>query len=224
MSPHLATAMVAVTVQPVNDPPTAANDAFGVVEGSMNTSLDVLRNDTAAPDVGETLVVTSVTVPMNGTASVSPGGTSVRYTPNAGYNGPDEFSYTVLDPGGLTATAQVQMTVGPANDPPVNAVPMPQTVAEDATLAFTAPNTFSVSDPDAVNQPIQVCVAFRCGGKTTAASDSEALIVTGAALRRRPTRGSPTALRSTCSPRASTASRREACSRETGARASSRAR
>lgn len=173
-----ATAMVAVTVQPVNDPPTAANDAFGVVEGSMNTSLDVLRNDTGAPDVGETLVVTSVTVPMNGTASVSPGGTSVRYTPNAGYNGPDEFSYTVLDPGGLTATAQVQMTVGPANDPPVNAVPMPQTVAEDATLAFTAPNTFSVSDPDAVNQPIQVALTAMNGVLNLAPTSTTPLVFT----------------------------------------------
>ncbi|MCU0698625.1 MAG: Ig-like domain-containing protein [Myxococcaceae bacterium] len=173
-----ATATVTMLVRPVNDPPTAMNDSFGVVEGSMNNALNVLQNDTGAPDVGETLTVSAVTTPMNGTATVAPGGATVRYTPNAGYNGPDSFSYTVVDPGGLTATAQVQVTVGPANDPPVNAVPMAQTVAEDATLAFTAPNLFAVSDPDAASQPIQVALTATNGLLNLAPASTTTLVFT----------------------------------------------
>ncbi|MCA2979309.1 MAG: cadherin-like domain-containing protein, partial [Myxococcaceae bacterium] len=77
----LSTAVVSVTVMPVNDPPTAVNDTFGIVEGAMNVVFDVLQNDSPSPDVGEALVVISVTSPSNGMASVAPGGAGVRYTP-----------------------------------------------------------------------------------------------------------------------------------------------
>lgn len=160
-----ATATVFVTINPVNDPPTAVNDTFGVVEGSSNNVLDVLANDTIAPDILEVLAVTVVTTPANGTATIPPGGANVRYTPNPGFNGNDSFTYTVSDPGGLTATAQVQIIVGPANDPPANQVPMAQTVAEDTTLVFSAAtmNGISVSDPDAANQQIQIALTATNG-------------------------------------------------------------
>ncbi|MDP1914940.1 MAG: tandem-95 repeat protein [Myxococcales bacterium] len=163
-----ATATVAVLVNPINDPPSAVNDTFGVVEGSSNNVLNVLLNDSIAPDTSEVLAVTMVSTPANGTATIPTGGGSVRYTPNPGYNGPDTFTYTVSDPGGLTATAQVQITVGPANDAPVNGVPMAQTVAEDAPLAFTAAtmNAISVSDPDAATQQIQIALSATNGTLT----------------------------------------------------------
>ena len=45
-----------------------------------------------------------------------PGG--VGYTPAPDYHGPDAFSYTAADPGGLTATALVAVEVLPVNEPP----------------------------------------------------------------------------------------------------------
>jgi outer membrane protein OmpA-like peptidoglycan-associated protein len=163
-----ATATVSVLVNPVNDPPSAVNDTFGVVEGTSNNVLNVILNDSIAPDTSEVLAVTMVSAPANGTATIPTGGASVLYTPNPGYNGPDSFTYRVSDPGGLSATAQVQITVGPANDPPVNAVPMAQTIAEDATLPFRAAtmNAVSVSDPDATTQQIQISLSATNGTLT----------------------------------------------------------
>ena len=66
-----STATVTVTVEvPPNEPPLAFNDDLMVAKDGGAQSLDVLANDTALPDVGETLTITSiVTVPTNGTAT-----------------------------------------------------------------------------------------------------------------------------------------------------------
>jgi hypothetical protein len=78
----------------------------------------VLANDTTAPDTGETLQITAVGDPPHGTASIDANGTSgntaddvVRYTPDAGYSGPDSFTYTIADGNGGTDTATVNVTV-----------------------------------------------------------------------------------------------------------------
>ena len=52
-----------VTVVPVNDPPTATADTYVVAEDSVDQRIDALANDSCAPDVGETLRVTSVSSP-----------------------------------------------------------------------------------------------------------------------------------------------------------------
>ena len=54
------TATVNVTVTPVNDNPDANDDSATVAEDSGATAIDVLANDTIAPDTGETLTVTAV--------------------------------------------------------------------------------------------------------------------------------------------------------------------
>ena len=46
---------VSITITPQNDPPTAFNDSKTVLEDDGATSIDVLGNDTALPDTGETL-------------------------------------------------------------------------------------------------------------------------------------------------------------------------
>ncbi|OUC06961.1 hypothetical protein RY27_17775 [Litorilinea aerophila] len=69
------TANVIVTVTPVNDPPDARNDSATVDEDSGDTFIDVLANDTSAPDTGETLTVIAVGTPSRGgTVSFTPGG------------------------------------------------------------------------------------------------------------------------------------------------------
>ena len=126
-------ASVTVTVNPVNDPPVAVSDSFQVDQDSSDNSLDVLSNDSIAPDAGETLIVTQVTSASNGTVSVSNDGGSLVYTPNAGFSGVDSVTYTISD-GGLTATSQATITVAPADPPPV-AVDDAFTVSEDAAEA-----------------------------------------------------------------------------------------
>ena len=48
-----------ITAEPVNDPPTANDDAFFVQRNSGPHNLNVLANDTIAPDIDETLSIVS---------------------------------------------------------------------------------------------------------------------------------------------------------------------
>ncbi|QDU27265.1 Putative peptidyl-prolyl cis-trans isomerase [Anatilimnocola aggregata] len=106
-----ATATVTVTVTAVNDPPTATNDTLNAFKNST-TTMQVLANDSSAPDTGETFTVTAVTQgTAGGTIAISAGGGSVTYTPAANYTGSDTFTYTITDSGGLSATATVTVTV-----------------------------------------------------------------------------------------------------------------
>jgi Ca2+-binding RTX toxin-like protein len=105
---------VVVTVSPVNDPPQAAADTATVSEGA-SVVLDVVANDSAGPadESGQTLTVASVGTPTHGVAEVvatGPDAGKVRYTPSAGYLGPDSFGYDVSD-GSATATGLVSVTV-----------------------------------------------------------------------------------------------------------------
>jgi len=119
-NPLTDTATVTITVTDVNDPPNAVNDTFGgaanpILEDSTNVELDVLANDTSAPDEGETLTITAVTQPANGSVSISQDGTRIFYTPDANFFGEDTFTYTITDndaddPRTDTATVVVNVT------------------------------------------------------------------------------------------------------------------
>ncbi len=127
-----ATATVNVTVTPANDGPVAVNDTATTVEDTAAT-ITVLANDSDLD--GDTLSVSSVTVPAHGTAAINADKT-IAYTPAANYNGADSFSYTIGDGNGGTATATVNVTVTPANDGPV-AVNDTATTVEDTAATIT---------------------------------------------------------------------------------------
>jgi hypothetical protein len=106
--------LVTVTTTPINDPPRASPDTFTVASG-VSTILPVAANDSPGPanEAGQTLTVVSTTSPSHGiaeTVTSGPDAGKVRYTPAAGYTGPDSFAYQVSD-GTLTATATVALTV-----------------------------------------------------------------------------------------------------------------
>jgi hypothetical protein len=109
-----ATVTVSVTVASVNDAP---------VGGTMNltTNEDTLLAvdlSGAVSDVdGDPLSITSVgSAPHGGTAAN--GTLGVNYVPVADFHGADQFAVQVSDPGGLTATVTVHVTVTPVNDAP----------------------------------------------------------------------------------------------------------
>lgn len=117
----------------INRGPAANPDAATTPRGTAIT-IAVLAND-SDPD-GDTLSIASVTAPANGTAVAS--GTSIVYTPRAGFTGTDTFSYTASDSRGGTATATVTVTV----TPPLNQSP----VAQDDYLEIYA-NNYALIEP-----------------------------------------------------------------------------
>ncbi len=90
-------------------PPTAVPDETSALSG-VSTELAVLANDSSATSP---LVVTAVTQPANGTASIASGGSAVIYTSNPGFAGTDTFTYTVSDDVGNDSTT-VTIEVLPA--------------------------------------------------------------------------------------------------------------
>ena len=103
-----ATATVTITVTHVNHPPIAIADDATTPEGSP-VAIDVLANDSDPDD--DDLSIASVTDPAHGTATVVNG--KVSYTPDPGFAGTETFSYTITDPTGATATAQITVVVVP---------------------------------------------------------------------------------------------------------------
>jgi hypothetical protein len=166
------TASVNVTVTSVNDPPDAVDDAYTVPKDSVPMELDVRRNDSSAPDTGETLTVTAVTQPATG-GSVTLVGGVVRFTPTVGFTGTSTFTYTISDGNGGTDTATVFVTVSenPANNPPT-ANNDTYTVAEDSgatTLRVldndsTAPDTGETLTVTSVTQPTVGGAVMLTGG------------------------------------------------------------
>ena len=113
-----------VTVNDVNDNPTANADSATVDEDSAGNEIDVLENDSILPDAGETLTITFAGVPGGGGGLSAQGGTvtisagKVLYTPKADYFGPDSFSYDISDGRGGTARGTVSVVVNDVNDDP----------------------------------------------------------------------------------------------------------
>ncbi|MCA9938168.1 MAG: tandem-95 repeat protein, partial [Anaerolineales bacterium] len=109
-----AAAAATLIINSLNDPPTAVDDSATTPEDTPIT-VDVLAND-SDPN-GDALTVSGVTQPTHGV--VVNNGADVTYTPDADYNGPDSFTYTISDGNGGTDTATVSLTIAPVNDAPV---------------------------------------------------------------------------------------------------------
>jgi VCBS repeat-containing protein len=131
-----STATVSLTVNAVNDPPTAANDGYSTDEDTPLSiaAPGVLANDTDTDS--DALTVTASSAAANGTVTMNADG-AFTYTPNPNFNGTDSFTYTVSDGGGETGTATVSLTVNPVNDPPTVNAGADQTVTAGQTVSLT---------------------------------------------------------------------------------------
>ncbi|MDV4343621.1 tandem-95 repeat protein [Methanoculleus sp. YWC-01] len=141
------TATVTITVNAVNEAPTAADDTYVTDENIplTITAPGVLAND-GDPD-GDMLTAVLVVGVTNGTLTFNPDG-SFTYTPNAGWSGNDTFTYTANDSLLASNVATVTITVNAVNEAPV-AVDDNYTTDEGTTLTVSAPGVLANDDdPD----------------------------------------------------------------------------
>jgi hypothetical protein len=142
------TATVSINVAEVNDNPTAHDDGSATARLTLikNTTanpfvdqeINVTANDDNSPDfnVVENITIISVGTPSHGTVTISGDLKKVLYTPELDYEGPDEFTYTISDGRGGTATATVFIEV-------VNFIP-----TDITGTVFADTNNNGVKDPN----------------------------------------------------------------------------
>jgi gliding motility-associated-like protein len=130
--------LVTLTVSAVNDAPIALADSYtGVEDVTLNipAATGLLLNDSDTEN--SPLTVTLAAPPANGTVTLNTNGSFI-YIPNANYNGGDNFTYTLSDGQGGTATGIVNLIVDAVNDAPI-AQNDAYSLVEDNILTITAP-------------------------------------------------------------------------------------
>ena len=138
------TATVAIIVAPVNDPPVANPAALNVGEDTaLSVDLAALVADLETGDADLTYEI--VTAPTHGQLSGT--GPSRTYTPDANYNGPDSFTYRVLDRGdpdncgapGRRATRRCSRAPTRSRSPSARSTTCPTPPTRPSTSARTRP-------------------------------------------------------------------------------------
>jgi VCBS repeat-containing protein len=111
-STNPSTAIVTISVTPVNDAPQVVNDSTNTLE-DVSVTIRVLLND--SDEEGTPLTITDTST-ANGTAVIS--GANIVFTPPTNFTGAAVFSYTISD-GTDSAVGSVTVIVTPVNDAPV---------------------------------------------------------------------------------------------------------
>jgi hypothetical protein len=130
-----APATVSITVNPVNDPPTANAQNL-----STNEDVPLAVTLTGSDPEGSALTFTTG-APVNGTLTGT--GAARTFTPTPNYSGPASFTFTVNDGSLTSAPATVSITVNPVNDPPT-ANPQSLVTTQNTPLNVT----LTGSDPE----------------------------------------------------------------------------
>ena len=130
------TATVTITVNPVNDPPTADDQNVTTTEDTA-VSVTLTGNDID----GDTLTYNVTNGPSLG--SLTGTGANRTYTPNNGATGTDTFTYVTNDGTTNSTPATVTITINEINDPPTAD---DQTVSTDEDTAVSI--TLTGSDPE----------------------------------------------------------------------------
>jgi hypothetical protein len=132
-----APATVAITVNPVNDPPTADDQSVTTAE---DTSMAITL--TGSDPEGDVLSYEIVTGPVHG--ALSGAAPSLVYSPDTNFFGTDSIDFKVNDGSLDSATATVTITVNAVNDAPLLDPIADQVITEGITLTLS--NTASDVD------------------------------------------------------------------------------
>ncbi len=138
-----------IAVLDVNETPIVVGENVQIDEGGT-LNVAVLDND-VDPDTGDTQSVTITVQPAHGSAFVTSTG-QISYTHNGSEQFSDSISYSVTDSSGLTASAEIDISIIPLNDNNPVIITTPQTIvvseaAVDGTLlAILSSNDVDTND------------------------------------------------------------------------------
>jgi hypothetical protein len=156
-------ALVSIVVTPVNDVPTAAPQTLNTLE---DTNLTVTLTGTDVETATANLAFTVTANPLHGTLSGT--APNLTYIPNANYNGPDAFQFTITDRGdpdncgpvgiacaaaSTSGPATISITVTPVNDPPI-ANAQSSSLAEDASVSILLTGSDVETSPAALTYTV----------------------------------------------------------------------
>jgi len=127
------TALVTITISPVNEFPVALSDSASLYEDGM-LSDSVTANDILSADGGN--MWGTVTGPFHGAVIFNTDG-SYTYTPGADFYGMDSIIYKIYDVDNDSAVACIYLTVLPINDKP-GAIDDNAVTAEDTPVTIDA--------------------------------------------------------------------------------------
>ncbi|OWW24490.1 hypothetical protein B4Q04_14330 [Zobellia sp. OII3] len=122
-----------------NEPPTANDFTFTVAGNSSNNAIE-LSGEINDPE-NDNLTVGIGGGPTNGNATIS--GTIISYTPNNGFSGEDEITYTVNDGNNPAVSGTLTVTV--TNIAPEAVASGPSSAAPNSVVLFTGSGS---SDPN----------------------------------------------------------------------------
>jgi hypothetical protein len=158
-----ATGSATVIVLPPPNQPPVANPDSATTSAGVAVPVPVLANDTD-PN-GDPLTITAVAGAVGGSASIT--GSTVTFTPAAGFSGAGSFTYTISDGRGGTASTGVTVAV-------TLAATVDKVVFAEGTGARTTP-LFSTTSAG------EVLVAFAASDGPSAAN-AQTLTISGAGL------------------------------------------
>ncbi|NNF11085.1 MAG: tandem-95 repeat protein, partial [Acidimicrobiia bacterium] len=188
------TAVLAITVSAVNDPP-GLGGVPATVEEDSSVVINVIAHVTDPDGDADQATVTLAGIAAEGLVLANGDGT-FTYTPPPNYSGSDSFTVQVCDTGGLCLLHSIPVTVQSVNDAPVVSIVRPAAVedtpvsifvdAVDAdgdtlsTSIIAGPSAgtavvdedgsiFYTPDPDffgAESLTVEVCDPFVCTGKS----------------------------------------------------------
>jgi large repetitive protein len=142
---------VTVTVDAVNDAPLAVADAKIVDEDAQLSfaAAELTSNDTDVDGDSVTVTAVAATADTHGTVGLAAG--TVTYTPTANFNGIAEFSYTISDGNGGTASSTMAVAVSAVNDAPVVTASAGTTTYVENAVPVTVDLGVALSDIDGLD-------------------------------------------------------------------------
>ncbi len=117
-----ATRLVRITINPINDPPVAANASYNTPENiSINETISASDPDIATNGDKLTYTLKAGSGPYHGTISLNSSSGAFTYTPELNYNGTDSFSVIVTDKQSVSSQADISIYINYyENDPIAN--------------------------------------------------------------------------------------------------------